>query len=146
MEATVERENESGTIRTDEKRVRARSRHDYRSGEEVQRSPEDGARCAGECHPGRQEAARTREPEVGSAEGIDRCNLDGGSESAAEAAAYGASDLHPDWGRNPRPSSGGINGETVRAGEEAGVGAADERRDLRAAVIPVGRRRASGLV
>src|SRR5260370_40372420 len=132
----VERENESGIIGADEKRVCARSGHDYRSGEEVRRSPEDGARCAGERGPGRQKAARTREPEVGSAEGINRFDLDGGSESAAEAAAYRASDLHPDRGGKARLPSRISNGETVRAGQVAVGGPASERIELHAAVIP----------
>src|SRR5260370_35404902 len=93
----------------------------YRSGEEVRRSPEDGARCAGERGPGRQKAARTREPEVGSAEGINRFDLDGGSERAADAAAYSASDLHPDRGEKARLERRRPNGATVRPGQEAGV-------------------------
>ena len=143
---TVERENESGAIRTDEKRVRTRGGHDYGSGEEVRCSPADGAGRAGKLSPGGSEAAGTRKPEVGSGEGIHRRNSDGRSESAEEAAAYGSSDLHTDWKGDSRLRSSGVERAALRAGQEAGAGSADERRDLRAAVVSVGRGRAGGLV
>src|ERR1700738_2622729 len=118
----AQEKSDGGFVRRDTPRVRVRPSQHFRGGTQVRRPSPHGARGDRELDPdaaARQSATATDDWALG---GVHRRDSGRRSASAAQAAAYGASDLGAAYARAIEPSDRRVDGASVRAPAQADAG------------------------
>src|SRR5579859_3827162 len=130
--------SDGGFVRRDTPRVRVRPSQYFRGGTQVRRASPHGARGDRELNPdaaASQGAAAANDRAAGR---VHRRDSGRRSASAAQTAAYSASDLGADYARAVEPSDRRVDGASVRAAAQAGAGAARRARGVRATAVRLG--------